>query len=84
MTYGIVQYRKVGRQNRKRLDNTIYTSSATSILSYIYDKLNEYTDVTTKKSFTAEKHSRKYFLFMINLLSSFKTNHNPTHTQKTL
>ena len=48
-------------ENRKRLDNTTDPYSAHSTHSYSYEKLNENTDITSKKSFNAETHYRKIF-----------------------
>ena len=41
MDYRIVQYHKLGKKNRKRLDNTNDPYSGPSTPSYSYDKLNE-------------------------------------------
>ena len=46
-------------ENRKLFENTTDPSSSPSNRSYSYDKLNEYTDITSLKSFTADTHSRK-------------------------
>ena len=61
MAYGIGQTQKLGKQNRKRLDNTTDPYSAPSTPSYRYDKLNENTDIPSKKSLTSQTHSRKIF-----------------------
>ena len=61
MAYGIGQARKLGKQNRKIIYNTSHTSSEPSIPSYSYDKLNENTNITSKKSFNAATHSRTIF-----------------------
>ena len=50
MAYGIVWAHKLVNQNRKWLDNTTDPSSAPSTPSYSYNKLNEYTDITSKKN----------------------------------
>ena len=41
MGYGIGQAHKLGKKNRKRLDNITDPSSAPSTLSYSYEKLNK-------------------------------------------
>ena len=61
MAYGIGQDHKTRKQNLKRLENTTDTSSPSSTPSYTYDKLNENTDITSKKSLNVETHSRKIF-----------------------
>ena len=61
MAYGIGRAHKLVKQNINRLYNTIYPSSAASTLSYIYNKLNENTDITSTKLLTSEIHSRKIF-----------------------
>ena len=61
MAYEIDQYHKIRKQYRKRLDNTIDPSSSSSKPSYSFYKLNENTDITSKKSLTAETHSREIF-----------------------
>ena len=48
MAYGIDRAHKLGKQNKKRLDNTTDPSSAPSTSSYSYEKLNENTDITSK------------------------------------
>ena len=50
MYYVIVRYHKPIEQNRKKLDNTTDNYSAHSNTSYSYDKLNENTDINSKKS----------------------------------
>ena len=70
-------------KNRKRLNNTTDPSSTPSNPSYSYDKFNEYTDISHKKTLSAETHSRNNVLYIINLLSSFKKKLHPTRTQKT-
>ena len=61
MAYAIGQARKLGKQNIKQLENTTDASSAESILSYSYDKLNENNGITSKKSLTTETHSGTIF-----------------------
>ena len=61
MAYGIVRAHKLCKQDRNWLDNTTYTSSAPSTPSHSYEKLNENTDITSKKSLTAETHSSTTF-----------------------
>ena len=56
MVYGIGQSLKL-EKNRKRLDNISHPSLELSTPSYIYNKLNENTDITSKILFTAETHS---------------------------
>ena len=58
MAYGIDRAQKLAKLNKKILDNTTDPSSAPPIHSYSYDKLNENTDITSKKVLTAEKNSR--------------------------
>ena len=78
MAYGISRDHKLEKK-RKQLDNTTEPYSATSTPSYIYYKMNENNDITSKKTLTAETHSITIFS---PLLSSFTTNMNPNHTQK--
>ena len=47
MAYGIGPDQKLGKQNRKRLDNTTDPFSSHSIPSYSCDRLNESTDSNT-------------------------------------
>ena len=61
MAYGIFWAHNIRKKNRKRLDNTTDTSSAPLAPSYIYGKLNENTEITSKKSLTAETHSSTIF-----------------------
>ena len=61
MAYGIVWARKLGKQNRKQLDNTTDNYSAPSNTSYSYDKYNKNTDINSKKALTTETNSRKIF-----------------------
>ena len=49
MAYGIGRAYKLGKQNRKRLDNATDPSSEPSTPSYSYNKFNENTDITSKK-----------------------------------
>ena len=49
MAYGIGRDHKLGKNNINQLDNTTYPSSAPSTPSYSYEKLNENTDITSKK-----------------------------------
>ena len=58
MAYGIGRAHKLRKQNREQLDNTTDTSSAPS---YSYDKLNENTDITSKKILNAETHYSTIF-----------------------
>ena len=48
MAYRIGWYQKLGKQHIKRLDRNKYPSSEPSTPSYIYNKLNEKTDMTSK------------------------------------
>ena len=59
--YVIGRYQKHGKQKRKLLENTTDHSSAPSTPSNSYKKLNENTDITSKKSLTAEIHYSKTF-----------------------
>ena len=43
---------KNSKKNGKKLENTAKTSSEPSTPSYSYDKLNEYTDTSRKKTFS--------------------------------
>ena len=61
MDYGIGRSYKLIKKHRKRLDNTLGNAPADSTPSYSYGKLNENTDITSKKSLTAETHYRKIF-----------------------
>ena len=61
MAYGIVWAHKLGKQNRKQLDNTTDNYSSPSNTSYSYDKFNKNTDVTSKKALTTETNSRTIF-----------------------
>ena len=56
MNYGIGRYHKIGKQSIKQLDNTTDTSLVNSTPSYSYKKLNENTDITSKKELTAGTH----------------------------
>ena len=56
MTYWIFQGQKLGKQNKKRLDNTTNTSLAPSTPSNSNEKMNENTDITSKKSLNEETH----------------------------
>ena len=47
MSYGIHGSHKIGKQNRKQLDNTTDPSSALPTLAYSYDRSNENTDPNT-------------------------------------
>ena len=49
MAYGIGQAQKFGEQSRKIIDNNADTYSTPSTSSYSYGKLNENTDITSKK-----------------------------------
>ena len=49
MAYGIDRAQKLAKLNKKILDNTTDPSSAPPIHSYSYDKLNENTNITSKK-----------------------------------
>ena len=44
MDYGTGRYQKIIKQNRKKLNYTIYPSSASSTPSYSYNRSNENTD----------------------------------------
>ena len=61
MTYGIGRAHKLEKQNRKLLYNTTDISSEPSTPSCHYDKLNENTDITSKKALNSETHSRIIF-----------------------
>ena len=61
MAYEIGQAQKIRKQNRNQLDNNTNTSSEPSTPSYRYGKLNENTDITSKKYLTPERHSRIIF-----------------------
>ena len=61
MAYGIGRANKLGKQNRKLIDNTTDTSSALSTPSYSYDKLNGNTDITSKKALTSQTNPRAIF-----------------------
>ena len=50
MAYGIGQYQKRGKKNRKRLENTKDPSLEPSTPSYSYKKLNEKTDIISKNN----------------------------------
>ena len=56
MAYGIDWDNKL--VGKKRLDNTTDHSPVPSNPSYSYDKLNENTDITSKKALNAETHSK--------------------------
>ena len=56
MAYGIGRGHRIGKQNRKQLDNINDPSLESSTSSYSYDKLNENTDINSKKALTAETH----------------------------
>ena len=58
MAYGIGRAHKLRKKNIKKLENTTDNSLAPSTPSYSYDTLNGNTDITSKKSLTAETHSR--------------------------
>ena len=62
MAYRIGRAHKPGKQKRNQLGNTTDPSSAHSTPSYSYYKLNEKTDIATKKSLTAETHSSTIFV----------------------
>ena len=62
MAYGIGRGHRIGKQNRKQLDNINDPSLESSTSSYSYDKLNENTDITTKKSYTEERYYRTIFI----------------------
>ena len=49
------------KKNIKLLDNATNTSSAPSNPSYSYRKLNENTDVTSRKPLATETHSKTIF-----------------------
>ena len=61
MAYRIGRYHKIRKKNKRVLYNTPNTSSTPSTPSYSYNKLNENTDITSKKSLTTETHSRTIF-----------------------
>ena len=60
MAYGIGQARKLGKQNRKRLENTTDHSSVPSTPSYSYNSLNKYTDISRKKH-PLQRHIIEFF-----------------------
>ena len=60
MAYGILRSHKLNK-NRNRLDNTTDTYSEPSTASYSYNKLNENTDITSKKASNSESHSITIF-----------------------
>ena len=62
MVYGIGQAHKLGKQKRKQLDNTTDISLVPSTHSYSYDKLNENTDISSKKALTPNTYYRFFFL----------------------
>ena len=47
MAYVIGQDQEIGKQNRKKLDNTTYHYLVPSTPSYSYDRLNENTESNT-------------------------------------
>ena len=59
MAYEIVRAHKLKYINQ--LDNTTDHSLAHSTISYIYDKLNENTEINSKNPLTAETYSRTIF-----------------------
>ena len=61
IAYGIGRAHKIGKQNRKLIDNTTDPSSAPSNPSYSYDKLNGNTDITSKKALTLQTNTRTIF-----------------------
>ena len=61
MAYENGRARKLGKQNRKQLDRATDPSSAPSTPLYSYDKLNENSDITSKKALTEETHYRTIF-----------------------
>ena len=62
MAYGIAQAHKLRKQNIKRLYNTTNLSSAPSTHSYSYEKLNENTDITSKKELTSQTYYRTIYI----------------------
>ena len=56
MTHVIVWYHKGGKQNKNQLENITDPYLASSSPLYSYKKLNEYTDIMSKKSFTAKTY----------------------------
>ena len=60
MAYEIGRYQKP-KKNRKLIDNTTDLSSLPSTPSCCYGKLNENTGINSKKTLTADTHSRKIF-----------------------
>ena len=56
MAHAIGRAQKLGKQNKKRLDNTTNNFSSPSNPSYSYNKLNENTNVTTAKKLTIDTH----------------------------
>ena len=73
MVYVIDRYQKLGKQDIKRLDNTTDPSSAHSTPSNSYEKLIKNTDITSKKSLTAEIHSSATFFLDDKLADIIKT-----------
>ena len=61
MAYEIGRFHKIGKLNRKILDNTTEPSSAPSTHSYSYYKLNENTDITSKKYYQQRHILEQYF-----------------------
>ena len=61
MYYGIGRDHKLGKKNRKQLDNTTDPSSEPPTPSFSDSKLNENTHITSKKSLNSETHSRIFF-----------------------
>ena len=61
MAYVIGRDQKILKQNIKRLENTTDNSSAPSTHSYSYYKLNENTDITSKKYYQQRHILEQYF-----------------------
>ena len=74
MAYGIFRAHKLGKQKRKRLDNTTYTYSAPSTPSYSYKKLNENTD--SNINFVIPQHFDNYIQTQRNSASDVSTGEN--------
>ena len=82
MDYGIGRYHKPIK-NIKPLEYTTDTYSAPSTPLYCHKKLNRNTDITSKKSLTAETHYIEIFTLEYKPSDIIKKYMHPTHTQKT-
>ena len=59
MAYEIGEAHKLGKQNINQFYTTTEPCSETSTPSFVYNELNEYTDIIHLKTFTTETHSIK-------------------------